>query len=51
MFFFASLKIQTYSFTYLDTLFGTLSPSAAGKGCHPWEVRGCRGFLQVRKNP
>ena len=25
MFFFASLKIQTFSFTYLDTLFGTLS--------------------------
>lgn len=25
MFFFASLKIQTFSFTYPDTLFGTLS--------------------------
>ena len=22
-----------------------------GKGCRPWEVRGCRGFLQGRKNP
>ena len=25
MFFFASLKIQTFSFTYPDTLFGTVS--------------------------
>ena len=25
--------------------------SDAGKGCRPWEVRGCRGFLQARKNP
>ena len=26
-------------------------PIACGKGCRPWEVRGCRGFLQGRKNP
>ena len=24
--------------------------SRAGKGCRPWEVRCCRGFLQRRKN-
>ena len=25
-------------------------PSVCGKGCRPWEVLGCRGFLQARKN-
>ena len=27
-----------------------VSRSPAGKGCRPWEVRGCRRFLQARKN-
>lgn len=31
MFFFASLKIQTFSFTYPDTLFGTVSRRCQGR--------------------